>query len=393
MSSTIKKAQDKKKKIVYLNSFPFKTLGGGEKHLMSLVKAAQGWGYDVHVICQRDSGLAKALKELGIKIIPMNVRSKNLCLTIFRLSRKLKQLKPDILHTHGFFCNVVGRLAGKLANVPAVVSTVHCEPDSTLTFDQSFRAQLLQKIRNRLDRFTARYADIIIAVAEVVREKLVRLSGISADKVVLIRNGVKVGGEEEIKSQLPQNRDEGWVVGSVGRLELVKGFDYFIEAAALVKKASLAKQVSFVLVGEGSQRPRLEKKVKSFGLERDFVFTGYRENSVEEIRGMDIFVAPSLSDTTNLAMLEAMSLGKPIVVTEVGGLPEVILDGQNGFLIRPRDAEALAEKIVFLIEHPNLALKVGAAGREHVKRKFSLSRMLEETKNIYTSLEKRKAQG
>ncbi len=371
-----------KRTVVYMNNYPFDTLGGGEKHLLLLAKAAKEWEFRVCVICLPQSGIERALNELSIETIPLNIMSKNFILTILRISKELRKIGADIFHTHGFFCNVIGRIAGKISGIPAVVSTVHCEPDSTLSYDKSLKAKVIQIIRNFADRFTSQYADMIIAVAERVKEKLVKI-GIPSEKIIVIRNGIPIKPVQTLQTKKELGKV---VVGTLGRLEPVKGFDYFIEAAALIKNSELGQRVNFVIVGDGSLRKHLEDKVATLGLKDCFKFTGYQEDTISEVGKMDIFVASSLSDTTNLALLEAMAVQKPVVATEVGGIPEAVVDGVTGYLIPPADPQALAEKIIHLVKEPNLRERMGKKGRERVEKNFDSQQMLEKYLRLYSSL-------
>ncbi len=374
-----------KKTIVYMNNSPSPYLAGGEKHLLLLAKAAKESGFAVYVICQSSSGLEETLKEVNIETIPLNLMAKNFISTVSQVAGKLKLVKADILHTHGFFCNIIGRIAGKLAKTPVIVSTVHCEPDSTLAFGENLKTKFVQIGRDFADRFTSRYADAIVAVAEVVKKKLIKI-GIPQEKIILIRNGIPIRLIKDANIDLKStSTSEKTVIGTVGRLEPVKGLDYFIEAAALVD-FSVDRQVNFLIVGEGSLRKHLENKAKEIGLKDKIIFMGYVEDTAPEIRRMNVFIVPSLSDTTNLALIEALALGKAVVATRTGGIPEVIEDKKTGLLVPPKNAQALADAILFLLENPEVGKKYAQDGKKTLADKFSAEKMCDEHLKLYNEL-------
>jgi len=380
--------EDKPKKtIVYTNSAPFPYLGGGEKHLLLLTKDAKERGFAVYVICQSSSGLEKALKKVGIETIPINFMSKNFVSTVLRIAKKLKFVKADILHTHGFFCNIIGRIAGRMSQIPIIISTVHCNPNSPLSFNQSAIKLIIQYIRNKIDNFTAKFTDAVIAVSEDIRCGLIE-QGVLKEKIEVIYNGVSleelnVAVEGNNSFDLDIKRGEK-VVGFLGRLEPVKGIDYFIKAAEIIK--SKFNNVKFVIAGDGSIRPNLEKMVKQMGLTKDFIFTGYVDDAVSLISKFDVFVLPSLSEGLNLSLVEALAIGRAIVATNVGGNSEVIIDGETGLLVPPKNAQALANAILFLLENPEVVRKYGEKGKRIVAEKFSAERMCDEHLKLYSKL-------
>lgn len=380
--------EDKAKKtIVYMNNAPFSYLGGGEKHLLLLAKVAKEREFAVYVICQSPSGLEETLKKAGIETIPINFMSKNFVSTVLRIAKKLKFVKADILHTHGFFCNVIGRIAGRMSQTLIIISTVHCNPSSPLSFNPSLAKSIIQFFRNKVDNFTAKFTDAVIAVSEDIKRGLVE-QGVPKEKIEVICNGISLKELNEVmKGNGSFNLDikQGEkVVGFLGRLEPVKGIDYFIKAAEIIK--AKFDNVKFVIAGDGSIKSNLEKMVKQMGLTNDFIFTGYVDNAVSLISKFDVFVLPSLSEGLNLSLVEALAIGRAVVATNVGGNSEVVIDGETGLLVPPKNAQALADTILFLLENPEVARKYGEKGKRIVAEKFSAERMRDEHLKLYSKL-------
>jgi glycosyltransferase involved in cell wall biosynthesis len=169
--------------------------------------------------------------------------------------------------------------------------------------------------------------------------------------------------------------------GVVANFYKTKGLEYFIDAAAIVAKK--IPEVRFIIVGEGKLRPKLEKQIKNLGLQNKITLTGFREDALEILATMDIFVLSSLKEGLPFSLLEAGALGKPIVATRVGGVPEIIDHNQNGLLVPPAEAKTLAEAIITLLQNKKMVETFGQKIKEKVFRDFDLARTLERTAEVY----------
>ena len=171
------------------------------------------------------------------------------------------------------------------------------------------------------------------------------------------------------------------VVGNVAALVPHKGQRHFVEAAALVVRQ--VPDARFVIAGEGELRPALERLIKEHRLEKHVLLAGFRPDVLSLHKAFDIFVMSSVTEGLGTSLLDAMAAGKPIVATTTGGIPEVVVDGETGFLVPPRDDRAMAEAIVTLLKDPALRAQMGAAGLARAQSKFSAERMLQETLRVY----------
>jgi glycosyltransferase involved in cell wall biosynthesis len=173
------------------------------------------------------------------------------------------------------------------------------------------------------------------------------------------------------------------VIGMVGALGPDKDHHNFLEAAAIVKRS--VPDVRFLVVGEGELRAELERSLASRGLSEDVLLTGFRRDVLEITKILDIFVLSSYLEGMGTAILDAMAFAKPIVATQVGGIPEIVLQGENGFLVPPRDPNKLAEAILKLAKEPSLRHKMGSFGKEHV-RNFNVKKTIDQTEVMYSQL-------
>lgn len=371
--------------IVYVNNFAGVGLGGGEKHLLALAKAARDAGFDATIVCLPGSGIAGEARSQGLSVVEMDLMGRNVPLTVFRLARCFRGVGAGIVHTAGFYVNSLGRVAARLAGVKAVLSTVHCEPDSPVAFDDSTRARLAQKLRVVSDNFTSRFASLILADSEAIARKLIE-QGVRQSKVRVVHNAVSFDEiREEISSaELGLDLPEGRLVGTVGRLEPVKGLEDLIGAARIL--CERRQDVRFLIVGDGPLRAELEEKVREAGLEDRVLVTGYVPSALAVMTRLDVYVLSSLSEGFNTTLLEALALRRPVVATNAGGNGEIIRDGQTGLLVAGHDPEALARAIRWMLDHPEPAAQLAAAGQRRVAGSFSLERMCEATVALYEGL-------
>lgn len=373
-----------KPKIFYLKGDKNVNPSAGERHLVALAEAAQQSGYDVVVGCIAGSGLERVLRVTGIIVRPVDLRG--FIGSILEIRRLCRDERPDILHTTGFWTNNVGRLGGRLARVPIILSTVHCEPDSTIQFKEGFIRRLSRRLRNGLDRFTARFARLIIVVSGNIQKKLIAMR-IPSKKIVVIPNAVSPELTERLAGAEPAvDLPSAKLIGCIGRLEPVKGVNYLIDACAFLEREGL--DFSAVIVGDGPMANELEADAKRAAVSNKIIFTGRLDvaDALSVLARLDVYVLPSLSEGLNTTLLEALVLERPVVATAVGGNPEVIVDGQTGLLVPPKDPKALARAISALLDDQLLGEQMAARGRKLVLEKYSIDQMIGRTLGLYHEL-------
>ena len=297
----------------------------------------------------------------------------------WRLYRIFKKEKFDILHTHTAKAGAVGRLAGRLAGIPVVIHTPHGH-----NFYGYFNG-FITRIIVLIERGLAVLTDKIIALTVLERSDYLKFGVAENEKIALVYTGLELDDflpkdPEGLKAGLDINKEDK-VVGYVGRLDSVKGAQFFVEAARICLLENPAMR--FILIGEGELRSCLEKKVSSWGLKDKVRFLGWREDVADLMSIMDILVLPSLNEAVGIVLIEAQSLGVPVVASNVGGIPEIVKDKQTGILVRPGDPQEIAGAVNGLLSDPRKMQEMSAAARSWVRGKFKAGDMVRAISDIY----------
>jgi glycosyltransferase involved in cell wall biosynthesis len=216
-----------------------------------------------------------------------------------------------------------------------------------------------------------------------------KLAGIAQKKILLIENGVNLErfttstSPEAIKESLGIKK-EALVVGTIGALTREKGHQYLLRAA--LKVIRIYPKAIFLLVGDGTERPNLEKTASSLGIKNSVIFAGMRKDVPEILSILNVFVLPSLNEGLPMALLEAHAARIPVVATRVGAIPDVLEDGVTGILIPPKDPQAIAEAIIMILSDKQLASGIAQKGFERVRDNFSSEKMANKYLSIYREL-------
>ena len=284
-----------------------------------------------------DGRLAQELRENGIWVSVLREKDLGALRLVRALGRVLRRHEVEVLHTHGYKESILGAVAGRWAGVRRYVKTEHGRVEPSRAWDG-----MKMSVYRRVDQWVARRAsDRVIAVSLDLYRHLTTC--LPEGRVVLIRNGVDprrivVGvSPAEVRRRLGIGEDAP-LFGTVGRLVPVKGLAYFLEAARGLLE--VLPEARFLVVGDGPLRPELERRARELGIARAVKFSGFRADVLDIVNALDVFVMPSIHEGLPMALLEATALGKPIVASAVGGIPEV-LDDLRGWLVPPRDVPAL----------------------------------------------------
>ncbi len=354
-------------------------IGGAERVIANIATGLNKQNFDMGAWCiTRGGEIADELNEKGIKVKVLGIISYYNPLNILKLARLLKNAKPDIVHTHGYFASVIGRIAAKIAGILILINHVH-----STYWDYRKRHILMEKF---LSIFTHKIICCSKAVEDFVRD----YERIKPSKTVVIYNGVDEGNFSTFKNGSSAKAQLGVdsgvsLVGTVSSLAPHKGHKYLIQAAPMI--LDIFPSTKFLIVGDGILREKLEEQVKNLNLISNVIFTGTRKNIPDLLSAMDIFVLPSCSrEGLGISIIEAMAAEKPVVATDIGGIPDVVKNGETGLLVLPRNSEALAQAIIELLRNPKKANTMGKKGRIRFQEKFTNKRMLSEVENLYVAL-------
>jgi len=358
-------------------------IGGAGRHLITFLEHYDRTRLAVWVLCPPASLLLEQCIAAGVETYTspylagdQSFSWRGLAGLFHDVRTIVKDRRIDLVHTHASFS---GRLAAMAAGVYRIVYTKH-----RMDWDAS-RGRIRKRAIACLNRMTCRR---VIAVSRAVKEDLLQ-SGMPEEKIALIYNGIDINKfREQARAGDPRSElgiGGKRVVGMVARLEPEKGHRYFLEAAARVLKK--LEDVVFIVVGTGSLAGELADEARRLGISEHVIFSGYRENIAQFIAMMDVMVIPSLTEAFGISMIEGMCLARPCVASAVGGLVEIAGEsGQAAFLIPPGDGEAIAEKVVFLLENPALAQAMGLRAAEEVERKFTAGIMADAITDLYYNL-------
>jgi glycosyltransferase involved in cell wall biosynthesis len=279
------------------------------------------------------------------------------------LAGRLEALGASVLCCHGYKSDIVGLLAARRVGVP-VISVSHGWTS----------ANLKVRIYEALGRACLRWMDRVVCVSEAQAVK-VRRTGVRPDRVTVIHDAVRVerfdrpdsSDRGSLVAMFPQPVNR--IVGSAGRLSPEKGFGVLVEAAAIVTRSDPG--VGFVHFGDGPLRVTLAQRVAALGLERRFLLAGFREDLDRFLPHWDVSVLPSFTEGLPNVVLESFAAGVPVVATAVGGTPEAVADGIDGFLVPPGDPVVLARRILDVLKLDEVRRTMGQRGRERIRAQFA----------------------
>ena len=244
-----------------------------------------------------------------------------------------------------------------------------------------------------LERFAGLFADKIIVFTGIEKADMKKYRICRASKVLVVHSGIDFSAFEKLKVDVVKKkaelclRAEDLVVGMVGRLESIKGFEYFIDSAAIISRQM--PDVRFLIVGGGSLRDALIARAGDLNIRDKVFFTGWREDVSEILCVLDILALASLNEAVGRVILEAGALGKPSVATAVGGVPEIIKNKTTGILVSPGDPDAMAQAVIALLKDRSRRDEMGRCAREWVRDNFNDRTMVEKLDEIYRGVMKK----
>ena len=374
-----KKKEREDGKIKVLHVLTDKNIGGAGRWLLYYLKYHDREQFDVQVVLPLGSLLIPAVKALDVHVIIMDEMEDRSFdkKAVKALVKLFREEKPDIVHTHA---SMTARMAARAAMVPSIFNTKHCM--------EAAPGILPKKILRR--EVNAAFSDKIIAVSRAVRRSMVH-AGTHPEQIAVVYNGIdpiEIPSAEEKVALLQSygGRPGEKAVGMVARLEEVKDHETFLLGAQNVLEKR--KDVRFYIVGDGSLREELERRVYELGISEWVTFTGFIKD-VEKIEAaLDIAVITSKAEALCLSIIESMIAGIPAVGTDSGGVAEVIKHGENGFLVPVGDAEELAERIEELLADDEKRKAFGEHAKKHAESMFMADKMTKRIEKLY--LEARK---
>ena len=351
-----------------------RTWRGGEQQTLYLTSGLTQLGHVADLVCQPGSALAERAKAAGVNIIEINMRGEWDFIAAARIARLISRGRYDVVHAHTAHAHIVGGLASwmLIRRPKRVVSR---------RVDFSVRKNWFAGLKYKF------WADVFIAISLAVRDVMVR-GGVPAQKLRVVNSSVDLTRFEnvevgDLRGELGLPADAILVVNPaylVGH----KAQKYLV--GAMPEVIAKYPNAYCLIVGEGELRPQLEAQIAQAGLTGRVILTGFRRDALRFIKGADVAVMSSQEEGLGNTVLEALALGRPMVATNAGGIPEIIENDVNGILVERRDSHALAEGIIKMLGNPDAAARYIEAGHRTIRDKFTRERLVERTIDVYREL-------
>jgi glycosyltransferase involved in cell wall biosynthesis len=330
------------------------------------------------ILGKRYEEIGRRFDELKVKVYYLDAEALQNPLLIVKLLKLFRAVRPDIVQTYCLNPNVFGGIAARWARVPVVIAGELTRNDQAPSGLQRFRDKLLNPVNNLIsDRASCR-----IFVSEAV--KLNWTGNRPSRRHRVIYPAYNVQRYEGSRSEKARNSQ---VIGIVARLSAEKRHIDLLCAMPLILEE--VPDARLRVIGDGPLRIELKAKAAAIGIRDKVEFVGYVENSFVELNKLSVFVLPSRSEGFPISILEAMASGLPVVATQVGGIPEQVLDGQTGILVSPYQPAQIANAVVRLLKNPGVATEMGEKGKARVAEFFNVTRFVDSHEELYRTLMKR----
>ena len=346
--------------------------GGAQTYVASLL-APLANGFEIAIAAHGDGPLREAAEAAGARIVPLKHVRRPLSvwrdvLGLFELMSLLRRERPHIVHVNSAKAGSLGRVAAAVTRVPIRIYTVH---------GWAFRAHegVDATLYRWVERLLRPLTTVTVCVAESERQSGLAAQTCEEENTIVIRNGVALTATRAASSG-HSGRPR---IVTVGRLQAPKDAITFVRALAQLR----GQHFEAILVGDGPDRPAVEREIRRLGLESTVEVLGERHDVPELLAGADVFVLSSESEGLPISILEAMAAALPVVASNVGGVPEIVVDGRTGFLVEAGDQEGLAVAIGRLLGDRTLRRDLGEAGRVRVAEHFDLGQVQRAHLDLY----------
>ena len=359
-------------------------ISGAENSLINLVKNMDRSKFTPIFVLPQEGPLASELKRLNIEVVliefPRIRKGFGVVATIKKVLKVIKEKDVQLIHSNSIRTHIYAVIAARLAKIPVVWH----------------ERNLITRERIDPDRLFYFLPDKIICNSWAIARRFIKKGGLP-DKVSVIYNGVDIRQFNPQVSGTTIRAEFGLkngtiLVGVISRLGPDKGQEYFLRAAKALINSTPKTEIKFLIVGDAVfeedkwREDYLKGMVEELGLGNYVIFTGFRRDMPEIIAALDIMVLPADAEPCGRVLFEAMACAKPVVATASGGTPEIVKDGETGFLIRPKQPQEMADKIAWLINNPERSIIMGKEGRKRVEADFKIENNVKKTQAVYLKL-------
>jgi glycosyltransferase involved in cell wall biosynthesis len=371
-------------------------MGGPAIHVANLAAGLETRGYHTTLVAgslaRGEDSMAFLAERLGVSVVSVpeiqrEISAVHDARSVLRIAELIRRERPHILHTHTAKAGAIARAAALLAGAarpPVVVHTFHGHV--LKGYFGTGRTAFFRQV----ERTLARASDALVAVSPEVRDDLIEFGVAPREKFVVVRLGIPLDERLDDETTDIDYRhqygigQEAFVVGWVGRMTGVKDTGAVLRTVAALRARGI--DAVACLVGDGPDHEPLERLAHELGIARACFFVGYQAEIAGLYRLFDAFYLPSVNEGTPVSAIEALATATPVVANRVGGVPDVVRDGVDGFLVEPGDTEAAAERLATLARDPALRGALGEAGRARVRERYSVARLVDDVDRLYRAL-------
>ncbi len=357
------------------------TVGGQE---LAVVLHAEGLlkrGHELRLIVEPHSPISRMAAEKGLPTTLISMQKSRYPQAIMSFTTLMRRHRPDILQVNSSRDSWIGAIAARFVRPrPAIVRIRHI----SAPLNRNPMTRLLY--RRLMDM-------VVVTGGEKTKRELIERDGLAAPRVAAFPIGLDVGyfrpapPDRDLRAELGLPSRQ-LLVGLISYLRSYKGHEYFVEAAEII--AAKRDDVTFVIVGEGPEEPSIKRRIEALRIPDRVRMLGFRNDLLNVFRSCDVFAIPSVEgDTIPQVLMQALAVGIPVVSTTVGSIPDVVIDGETGLIVAPRNATALADAMMKFLDDAALRTRIGAQGRSLVERCYSLDKMLDRLEGVYQALGQR----
>ncbi len=365
----------KKKKIILI--IDIKNIGGALKYAIDLFNNLSCNKYEKHLFINKSPVVDLILNEV-------KTGSKNHVIiykSFFDLFFKFRSINPEIVHlnlTNPYSC-IFGMISAVLSKSPKIIATQHSVQPVMGRF------LILRLIRRLVIELLYPFIHKFIVVSNAAMKEFIINYKVPRNKIVMIHNGIETNVEniyinKEIRREISEN-GKFFVISFISRLTIDKGAMIFVETAKIISKNM--QNIKFLITGEGPMLELMKKELNLYGILDRCIFTGVKKDVYSYIYASDIIIQPSYHETLGYVILESMNLGKTVIASNVGGIPEIIKNGENGFLVNKGDSKSIAQIILTILKEPSILDDIDKKARQTIKSEFFIERFIKETEKLY----------
>lgn len=359
-------------------------MGGAERLMAPNLKHVDRTVFETYVCAlQSKDGnpVAEEIRALDIPVECLGIRHLRDIDAIPRLIQYLKRISADLVHTQLEFANILGNISAKYLRLPSVC-TIHVMP--------SLDVKAKSKLHQRIEWFVLNhFCSQVISVSEEARAHHLQISGARPERVSTLYNGIDLSGFASLDRDLERikvRRDLGIppdasLLTTVAVLRPQKGIQYMIQALPAILDSR--PNTYYLIVGDGSHRDHLIQEVTKARVNDRVIFAGMRQDIARLLAASDVFVLPTLTEALPTVLAEAMAAKLPVVASRVGGIPEMIVDGENGCLVQAEDIDGLTAACIHLLDHPEKRVALGREGWNVVNEKFNIVQQVHKLEALY----------